>query len=217
MSRLLNKEMRLSASVLSYVFIAFGLMALIPNYPVLLGAFFVTLGIFKSAEKWRTSNDITYSVLLPVSKKDVVKGKFSFAILIEMCGFILMFALTMLRMTVLSDADVYVQSRLMAPNLCFLGFVLLIFGCFNFVFLRGYFRSSYRFGKSFFVSIIVTFLIIAAAEALHFIPGLETMNAIGFDGIGVQLSVLIAGALIFVAMTFASLKMSVRNFEMTDL
>ena len=46
MNALLNKEIRLSASVLSYIFIIAGVLTLVPGYPILCGAFFVTLGLF---------------------------------------------------------------------------------------------------------------------------------------------------------------------------
>lgn len=217
MGRILRKEMCLSASVLSYIFIAFALMTLIPNYPILIGAFFITLGIFKSVEKWKISNDITYSVLLPISKRDVVIGKFLFALLIEMCGFAVMLILTMLRMTVLTDVDAYANGALMAANLSFLGFALIIFGCFNLVFFNGYFKTSYYCGKPFFISMIVTFAIVIFAESLHYIPGLEAVNASGFGDIGVQSAIFVIGVAVFIAMTYISVRSSVRNFERTDL
>ena len=69
MINLLRKEMKLSASVLSYLFIAFGLMFFLPGYPILCGVFFVTLGIFYSFQNSRETNDIIYSILLPIAKK----------------------------------------------------------------------------------------------------------------------------------------------------
>ena len=48
MNVLLKKEMRLSALLLTYLFIGFGVMTLVPGYPILCGAFFITLGIFQS-------------------------------------------------------------------------------------------------------------------------------------------------------------------------
>ncbi len=48
MREIMIKELRLSASALSYLFIAFGLMFFVPGYPILCGVFFVTLGIFQS-------------------------------------------------------------------------------------------------------------------------------------------------------------------------
>ena len=73
MRNVLRKEMRLSASVLSYLFILFGLMFFLPGYPVLCGAFFVTLGIFQSFQTAREANDIVFSALLPIAKRDIVK------------------------------------------------------------------------------------------------------------------------------------------------
>ena len=55
MYKLLRKELKLSASPLSYLFIAFGLMTLLPGYPILVGAFFISFGIFlmsSSAMGW---------------------------------------------------------------------------------------------------------------------------------------------------------------------
>ena len=63
MKALLQKEIRLSASVLSYIFIVAAVMTLIPGYPVLCGTFFVTLGIFHSFQNAREANDIVYSAL----------------------------------------------------------------------------------------------------------------------------------------------------------
>lgn len=46
MNKLLKKELRLTAAPITYFFLAFGLMTLIPGYPILVGGFFITLGIF---------------------------------------------------------------------------------------------------------------------------------------------------------------------------
>ena len=101
MRNILLKEIKLSASVLSYLFIAFGLMFFIPGYPILCGVFFVTLGIFQSFQSAREANDIVFSTLLPIAKKDVVRGKYLFVCFIEACALILMALATIIRMTVL--------------------------------------------------------------------------------------------------------------------
>ena len=79
MLNLLRKEISLDASPLGYLFIAFGLMFLIPGYPILCGAFFVTLGIFQSFQSMREANDMVFSALLPIAKMDAVKGKYLFS------------------------------------------------------------------------------------------------------------------------------------------
>ena len=49
-------------------------MTLLPGYPILCGVFFITLGIFQSFQSAREANDIVFSALLPIAKRDVVKG-----------------------------------------------------------------------------------------------------------------------------------------------
>ena len=216
MNALLRKEMRLSASVLSYIFIAFAAMTLVPGYPILCGAFFITLGLFQSFQSAREANDIVYSALLPIAKHDVVKGKFMFSLLIEMAGFAIMAVLTIVRMTVLADAEVYQQNALMDANLFFLGMALVVFGLFNLIFVGGFFRTAYKL-TPFFPYIFAAFIAIGIAEALHHIPGLEAVNAFGFDEIVLKVCLLITGIVIFAVMTFVSYRMSCASFEKIDL
>ena len=75
MSELLKKELRLAASPLSYWFLAFALMTMIPGYPILVGGFFVCLGLFQSFQNAREQNDVIYTALLPVRKTDIVRAK----------------------------------------------------------------------------------------------------------------------------------------------
>lgn len=217
MGNILRKEMRLSASVLSYLFIAFGLMFLIPGYPVLCGVFFVTLGIFQSFQSAREANDIVFSALLPIAKRDVVKGKYLFVCFIEVCGLALMTGAVLLRMTLLSDAPVYRSNALMNANLFALAMAFFIFGLFNWIFVGGFFKTAYKFSRPFVTYIIVAFLAVGVAEALHHFPGLEALNAFGFDHFGLQLGLLCAGVCSYVLMTLLSRKAAYQNFERIDL
>lgn len=217
MRNIMRKELRLSASVLSYLFIAFGAMFLFPGYPILCGVFFVTLGIFQSFQTAREANDIVFSALLPVAKRDVVKGKFLFVCFVELCGFLLMAIVTVLRMTVLSQAAAYRHNALMNANPFALGMALLIFGLFNLIFVGGFFRTAHKFAKPFVTYAIVTFLIIGVGEAAHHIPGLEALNAFGFEQIGLQLALFAVGAVGYGMLTLISFRNACKNFEKIDL
>ena len=217
MRDIMRKELKLSASPLAFLFIAFGLMFFVPGYPILCGAFFVTLGLFQSFQAAREANDIVFSALLPVAKNDVVKGKFLFVCFIEGCAFVLMFVAVLIRMTVLADAPVYRENALMTANLFALGTALVIFGLFNLIFVGGFFRTAYKLGRPFVTYIIIAFLVIIAAEALHHIPGLSALNAFGTEQSGIQLLLLAAGAVVFVLITFAAYKKACKDFERIDL
>ncbi len=217
MNALLKKEMRLSALLLTYLFIGFSLMTFCPGYPILCGVFFITLGIFQSFQSAREANDIVYSALLPVAKSDVVKGKYQFVLLIELCGFALMVIFTLIRMTVFASSAAYLHNALMNANPFFLGMTLLIFGLFNVIFVGGYFRTAYNLGKNFVIYIVVAFVIIGIAEALHHFPGLDALNAFGFEHIGLQAALFAAGAAAFAIMTYMSYKKACEDFEKIDL
>lgn len=217
MKYILKKELTLSASILSYLFTLFGLMFFIPGYPVLCGVFFVTLGIFQSFQNAREANDIIFSALLPIAKKDVVKGKFVFSCFIELCSIILMAIATIIRMTVLEDAIAYRNNAMMNANLFALGMALFIFGLFNLIFIGGFFKTAYKFGKPFVTHIIVTFVIIGIGEALHHVPGLEALNAFGFERFRLQFGLLALGTVAYIALTVLSYRCACRNFERIDL
>ena len=217
MRNILRKEMRLSASVLSYLFIVFGLMFLLPGYPILCGAFFVTLGIFQSFQAAREANDILFSVLLPVAKKDVVKGKYLFVCLIEACALLLMAISVILRMTVFSESDVYRSNALMNANPFALGMACVSFGLFHALFIGGFFKTAYKFGRPFVSFIFAAFLVTFIAEALHHMPGLGVLNAFGTDHIALQFVLLAASIAAFVLFTLLSYRKARENFERIDL
>lgn len=217
MSALLKKEMRLCGMLLTYLFIGFAVMTLLPGYPILCGVFFITLGIFQSFQSAREANDVVFSALLPVAKRDVVKGKYEFVMFIELCGFAVMAILTLVRMTVWADAPIYRQNALMNANPFFLGMALVIFGLFNAIFVGGFFKTAYNQGKPFVIYIFVAFFFMLVAEVLHHIPGLEVLNAFAFDHIALQMVLLLLGVLAFAVLTYMSYKKACENFEIIDL
>ena len=217
MTKLFYKELRLAASPLSYFFILAAFLTFVPGYPILLGAFFTTLGIFYSFQSTRENNDIRYTLLLPVAKADVVRSKFAFVVFIEACSFAVMTVITLVRMIILTNATVYVSNALMCANLSFLGFALLIFGLYNFVFVRGFFKTAYYFGKPFIAYIVVSLIVIVFAETLHHLPNMSGINSFGFGDIIPQAVILCVGALLFAVLTLAAVKKSVKTFERIDL
>ena len=188
MIKLLRKEIQLAASPLSYFFIGFGLMAFVPGYPILVGSFFVCLGLFQSFQTAREANDLTYTALLPVAKRDVVRAKYAFCCFIEICYFTLTGAVTLIRMTLLSNAAVYRNNVLMN-----------------------------KFAKPFVKFIIAAFAVVGLGETLFHIPGLAALSAFGFAHMGLQLGILALGILLFSGLTVLSKHRAMRNFERIDL
>ena len=217
MNALLTKEFRLAATKLTYFFLAFSLMTFIPGYPILVGGFFVCLGIFYSFQSGREQNDTVYTALLPLPKTSLVQSKFLFTVFIEAVAFLLTGVFTVIRMLAMSRAEVYLTNPMMNANLFFLGGILVIFALFNLIFLSGFFRTGYYFGKPFVGFAIAAFVLTVLAETLHHIPCLEWVNTAGHDRIGLQLAGLLAGLAVWICLTVISYRVSVKRFEKIDL
>ncbi len=213
----LKKELRLSTSILTPLFLLFAFMALIPNYPALVGAFFICFGVFQSYQPARENNDILYSALLPVRKRDVVTAKYRTAMLFQLLGLLLMALCAALRLTVMKTSPVYAASPLLPANLAYLGGALLVFTLFNAVFLGGFFKTAYKFGMPFIAFIVGAFLLITLIEILPHLPGLGFLAATEGAPLRRQLWVLLGCAAVYLLGTRLSLRTSQRRFEEIDL
>ena len=217
MKKLLCKEFCLATPKLTYFFLAFTLMTFLPGYPILCGAFFVCFGLFQGYQLGREDNDILYSVLLPVSKKEVVIAKYITVVLLQITAFAICSVCAVVRMTFLSDVEIYTTNALMGANLVFLAFVLLIFATFNVIFVGEFFKTAYGIGKPFVTFIVVNFLIIGLAETLHHLPGLDWLNTLDFSCFGEHFLILVIAVIVYVASAVVSCRVSQKRFEKIDL
>ena len=216
MKKLFYKEMKLSANPLTYWFIAFSAMTMIPNYPILVGSFFICLGIFHTYQQIREYDDVTYTVMLPVKKQDIVTAKYLFVLFIELTAFILCTLLTIIRMKILGTAVPYATNQLMNANMAYLGYTMIVFAVFNSIFLAGFFKTTYKIGKPFFIFCVVSFIIIIIGEILHHIPDLESLNNPSNLSMP-QVVIFAIGIVVFMLCTWLSYQKAVKDFEGIDL
>ena len=216
MKKLFYKEMKLSANPLSYWFIAFSTMTMIPRYPILVGSFFICLGIFHTFQQIREYDDVTYTVMLPVKKKDVVTAKYLFVLFIQLTAFILCILFTIIRMKTLGSAAPYVTNPLMNANAAYLGYVMLVFAAFNSIFIAGFFKTAYKLGKPFIIFCIAGFIIITMGEVLHHIPSLGSLNNPSNLSMP-QIAIFVIAVIVFILCTRVSYQKAVKDFEKIDL
>lgn len=216
MKKLFYKEMKLSVNPLTYLFIAFSAMTMIPSYPILVGSFFICLGIFHTYQQIREYDDVTYTVMLPVKKRDIVTAKYLFVLFIELTAFILCTLLTIIRMKILGTAVPYATNQLMNANMAYLGYTMIVFAVFNSIFLAGFFKTTYKIGKPFFIFCVVSFIIIIMGEILHHIPDLESLNNPSNLSMP-QVVIFAIGIVVFMLCTWLSYQKAVKDFEGIDL
>ena len=224
MKALLYKEFKLAMHPMCYIFIAlFPFMILIPSYPIAVGFVYVLSCypvLFLGANKGQQSNDLLYSTLLPVRKKDIVLARIFTVAIMQFAFITIMSALVPLAMLQRSsinanstdplvDIGFGLQSYVMILAIALIGFALadLIF-----------FAKYYKNGKSILGSTLLTilgfvFYLGIFTIALPFIPGCEFLNHLPLY---VQFICLGASLGIYVALHILVFRVSSNELEKVD-
>ena len=84
MFNLLYKELRLAAHPNLFIFTCLGVLVIVPAYPYGMIFIFGCLAPFITFMYGRETNDIYYTALLPVKKRDTVKAKCLLLVLAQM-------------------------------------------------------------------------------------------------------------------------------------
>lgn len=219
MKALLYKEFKLFVSKLNYFFLAFSLMTFIPGgYPILLSAFFFSMGIFTAFQLAREANDTLFSVLLPIRKADTVRARYLSCALLE-CGFFLLsLFFVLIRLTLLSSVGPYAAEPVLMPgNLTYLGWLLVALALFNGVFIHGFYKTGYAYGKPYIIYIVAFCLLLIVSEVVWHLPGLSFLAGTGTSDLIRQLPLLTFGLLCYLAVTLLSCRSAMKNFEKIDL
>lgn len=226
MKALIYKELKLAMHPICYVFIVlFPFMILIPSYPLGIGFIYVLTCypiLFLGANKGQQSNDLLYSTLLPVRKKDIVMARILTVIFMQIAFILVMTALypvaRIINNAVAQSAEK--PSEYMIPGLGLDSYVLLVA-----IALIGYaiadiifFPIYYKHGKSIVMSTLFTILgfvvyIGIFTIGLPFIPGLDILNNLH---LGIQFAVLGAAILISFGLHIVVYKVSSKRLEMVD-
>ena len=226
MKALLFKELRLAMHPICYVFIVlFPFMILIPSYPLGIGFIYVLTCypiLFLGANKGQQSNDLLFSTLLPVRKKDIVMARIFTVIFMQVAFILVMTALypvaRIINNAVAQSAEN--PSEYMIPGLGLDSYVLLVA-----IALIGYaiadiifFPIYYKHGKSIVMSTLFTILgfvvyIGIFTIGLPFIPGLDILNNLN---LGIQFAILGAAILISFGLHVVVYKVSSKRLEKVD-
>ena len=214
MINLLRKEFKLSVHPTTFIFLSFGLMLLIPNYPYYVAFFYQTLAIFFMFMDGNATNDIFFTTLLPIRKVDAVKARVLTVIIIEILQLLISIPFAFLRYSILPAENLVG----MEANAAFFGFSLLMFAVFNLIFLPLFYKTAYKPGKPFLIASITMTLAVGILEAMvHLIPGWNILDTINSAYLPQQIIALMVGIIGFAGITWLAYQRSARNFLQIDL
>ncbi len=226
MKAFIYKELKLAMHPICYLFIfLFPLMILIPSYPMGVGFLYVLTCypiLFLGANKGQQSNDLLYSTLLPVRKKDIVLARIFTVIFMQVTFILIMSALfplaRFISMRLMETSKN--PEELVAPGLGLNSYLLLLA-----IAIVGYaladlifFPIYYKNGRSIVMSTLFTIFGFIAyigvfTVALPYIPGLEILNNLPLLA---QLGALVGAIVISFVLHVAVYKISSKRLEKVD-
>ena len=228
MKALLYKEFKLAMHPICYVFIClFPFMLLIPSYP--LGVAFIYLMscypvLFLGANKGQQSNDLLFSTLLPIRKKDIVKARIITVIIMQVAYMLIMTALYPVAVKLEESMIASGAEDVMHAGIGLNGYVsVLAIGVIGFAIADLiFFPIYYKNGKSIVMSTLFTILGFVVylgifTVAFPYIPGMEWYTKILCNsGVGVQFAILGGAIIVSAALHYAVYKISSKRLEQVD-
>ena len=226
MKALLYKEFKLAMHPICYIFIAlFPLMMLIPSYPLGIGFIYILSCypiLFLGANKGQQSNDLLYSTLLPIRKKDIVKARIFTVVIMQVVYMLLMAALLPLAMyiekSMVTESGKAVGHAGIGLNgfTSILAFAVIGFAVADLIFFPIYYKN----GKSIVMSTLFTILGFIVYLGI-FTVGLPLAfkgynNFFTNSAIGIQFALLGGAILISIGLHYLVYIISSKRLEKVD-
>lgn len=215
MNKLIIKEFSLAMHPITPMMLLLSAMVLIPNYPYIVIFFYVSMAIFFTCLSGRENNDVVYSLNLPVAKKNVVKARFIFAVILEIVQLLLMIPFVMIN----QRANSVGNQAGMDANIALFAIGFITYGLFNFVFFGSYYKNVTKVGTAFVKSSILLFILagldVICSYAVPFVR--NVLDTADFEFLMQKIVFLLVGLSVYLILTGIIYGKSVQNFENQDL
>lgn len=210
---LLYKEMRLVAHPTSIVFAFLGCLVLVPSYPYSVIFMFGCLAPYITFLNARETNDVWYTAVLPVTKRESVLGKCLLVVFFQLFQLLFSIPFALLR----NAMNIANNPVGLDATVAWYGFGLILYAVFDLVFLTTFYKSGYRVGKSFILAAIPMVFLMVAIEATAHIPVLVWLDSNQPAYIRMQVLILIAGVICFTVFMVLAYQISVKRFTNVDM
>ncbi|MCR2808050.1 ABC-2 transporter permease [Paenibacillus soyae] len=217
MYNLLMKELKLGVGPFFYAMpFLTGALMLIPGWLYfLVTLYFCFITVPNMFAGYKTQNDLIFTSMLPVTKKDSVKAKVSVVVLLELMH--------------IAVASIYglISTRLypnvtyffFPPSPGFWGLTFVMLAIFNLVFIVMYYKTAYKYGAPTIVSVTAAILFAGGAEWLGIQSSFvsDLFKGAGLDNLAAQYSILLAGIAIFAIFTIIAYYIAIKRFEKVEM
>ena len=202
MKNLMRKELVLAMHPASVLFLLLSAMLLIPNYPYYVICFYTCLGTFFICLTGRENRDIEFTALLPVRKTDLVRARVFTVMLMQLAQLVIAVPFAVFSSRVSAENLVGMDA-----NTAFFGFALVLYGVFNLV------GKAFGWGCGALTLCMVVFE--ACAHTVPFVR--DRLDTPDPAFLGEKLTLLAAGAALYVLLSALALRRAMHSFAALDL
>lgn len=221
MKNLLFKEIKLCIPTQTWIFVALSMMICIPSWPVMTSYVYVIAGFMPLFPIAIANRDLLYTSILPVKKKDVVKGKVLLMCFLELISVVWSVPFALLKLYTMSVTPPDQLYPELGVNPALFGFILLMFGMFNLIYVPWYYKkpgtknAAAQLVSMFSCMIymgIITVIFIAVPGLADFINNLADVTSLC-----VNLGILAAGIIAFFGFSALANYLGGKAFQKVDL
>ncbi|WP_042199514.1 ABC-2 transporter permease [Paenibacillus camerounensis] len=217
MYNLLLKEFKLGVNPFFYVLpLLTGALMLIPGWLYFLVIlYFCFLTVPNMFAGYKSQNDLMFTGMLPVTKRDVVKAKVTFIVILELLHIVFAIIYGLISVRLYPNMTYYFFS----PTIGFWGLCLVMLAIFNLIFFAMYYKTAYKYGAASTVSITAATLFAGVAEWLGIQSPLvhDLFKGSGADSMTTQLSILLVCTAIFAIFTFLAYHIGYKRFLKVEI
>lgn len=208
MKNLVYKEMKISIQILFLILpILLSLLFFIPRWIfILVYMYFFWITAPQIYSNYIAQQDQSFSMMLPISKKEYVKSKIYALFIVEGLHFVFGLIFALIHNLIYGNFNFFFDI-----NIAFFGVILVLFTLFNVIFLPQYFKTGYFYGKPIIIAIAATMVYTFIFEFSAF--KYQWFRDVFEGPVLTQSIILLISIIITIFSNLLTLKKSVRNYE----
>ena len=218
LGKLIQKELRLCLHPAALLMVPLCALTLVPGYPYGLLCFYLGLGFFFICLSARENHDITYTMTLPVPKRQIVSARFALVLILELAQLLLTLLMLWLRARLYSP-EAAANPAGMDANLALIGQCFLLYGLFHLIFFPAHYRDVSKVGLPFLLAAIAQGIVILADIVLSYTLPLfrDVLDTPDPQHLSAKLLFCAGSLLFYVLATVLALRLAQRNFLRLDI
>lgn len=213
--KLLMKEWKLCMHPMGYIMLLCAALILVPGYPYGVSCFYMGLAFFFICLTARENHDASFTLTLPVSRRDAVKARILFCTVLEVLDLLLMGIFVLIKYAIGFTPN----PAGLDAGLALIGDGMIIFALFNMIFFPIYYKDINKPGKAFVIAAAAVFAwiifeVVATYTISFFRDVLDSPDPRNMSEKGLFT---LAGFALFAAGTAKSIQSAAKRFEAVDL